>query len=156
MGRKVLVGFDESENAMRAVEFVAKSFTSDHEVVLFHVALDTAAICSLNSPELVPLFLEHQVQFCTLEDKKKELVNQGMEKAKQLLMDAGFQDKNIRFKVQTKKKGVARDLAAEAHTGYQAVVLGRRGVSGVEEFFLGSVSQKVLHATKDISVIVVS
>lgn len=155
MGRKILVGFDESENAMRAVEFVAKSFTSDHEVTLFHVVLDTAAICSLNSPELVPLFLEHQVQFCSLEDKKKELVSQGMEKAKQLLVDAGFQDKNIHFKVQTKKKGVARDIAVEAHTGYDAVVLGRRGLSGIEEFILGSVSQKVLHGAKNISVILV-
>jgi nucleotide-binding universal stress UspA family protein len=155
MGRKVLVGFDDSENAMRAVEFVAKSLAPDHEVVLFHVVLDTAAICNLNSPELVPLFLEHQVQFCTLEDKKKELVTQGMEKAKQHLVDAGFQDKNIQFKVQTKKKGVARDIAAEAQSGYDAVVLGRRGLSGIGEFILGSVSQKVLHAAKDLSVILV-
>jgi nucleotide-binding universal stress UspA family protein len=103
----------------------------------------------------VPLFLEHQVQFCTLEDKKKELVTQGMEKAKQHLVDAGFQDKNIQFKVQTKKKGVARDIAAEALSGYDAVVLGRRGLSGIGEFILGSVSQKVLHAAKDLSVILV-
>ena len=156
MGRKILVGFDESENAMRAVEFVAKSFAPDHEVVLFHVALDTAAICNLNSPELVPLFLEHQVQFCTLEDKKKDLVSQGMEKAKKRLVDAGFQDKNIHLKVQTRKKGVARDIAAEVQSGYDAVVLGRRGLSGIEEFILGSVSQKVLHAAKDISVILVA
>jgi nucleotide-binding universal stress UspA family protein len=155
MGRKVLVGFDESENAMRAVDFVAKSFAPDHEVVLFHVVLDTAAICNLNSPELVPLFLEHQVQFCSLEDKKKELVTEGMEKAKQHLVDAGFPDKNIQFKVQTKKKGVARDIAIEAQSGYDAVVLGRRGLSGIGEFILGSVSQKVLHAAKDVSVILV-
>ncbi|MBN1834103.1 MAG: universal stress protein [Deltaproteobacteria bacterium] len=156
MGRKVLVGFDESGNAMRAVEFVAKSFSPDHEVVLFHVALDTAAICNLNSPELVPLFLEHQVQFCTLEDKKKDLVSQGMEKAKKRLVDAGFQDKNIYLKVQTRKKGVARDIVAEAQSDYDAVVLGRRGLSGIEEFILGSVSQKVLHAAKDISVTLVA
>lgn len=156
MGRKILVGFDESENAMRAVEFVAKSFTPDHEVTLFHVLMDTAAICNLNSPELVPLFLEHQVEFCTLEDKKKELVNQGMEKAKQLLVNAGFQEKNITFKVQTKNKGVARDIAAEAEKGYEGAVLGRRGLSGIEEFFLGSVSQKVLHSAKNVPVTVVN
>jgi len=156
MGRKILAGFDDSDNALRAVEFVAKSFTPDHEVVLFHVTLDTAAICDLNSPELVPLFMEHQAQFCNLEDKKKEVVRGRMEKAKKSLLDAGFQDKNIHFMVQTKTKGVARDIATEARSGYEAVVLGRRGLSGLEDFVLGSVSQKVLHAAKDVSVILVS
>ncbi len=33
--------------------------------------------------------------------------------------------------------------------------LGRRGLSGLKKFFLGSVSQKVLHAVKDISVLIV-
>jgi nucleotide-binding universal stress UspA family protein len=156
MGRKVLVAFDESENAMRAVDFVAKSFTPDHEITLFHVVLDTAAICELNSPELTPLFIKHQVDFCTLEDKKKELVSEGMQKAKDLLLKAGFQEKSVTLKVEGKKKGIARDIVAEAQSGYDMVVLGRRGLSGIQEFFLGSVSQKVVHGSKKLSVILVN
>jgi len=34
--------------------------------------------------------------------------------------------------------------------------MGRRGLAGIAEFFIGSVSQKVLHGTKDLSVILVS
>jgi nucleotide-binding universal stress UspA family protein len=50
---------------------------------------------------------------------------------------------------------VVRDIINEANSGYDAIVLGRRGLSGIKEFIFGSVSQKVLHLTKDISVIVV-
>jgi nucleotide-binding universal stress UspA family protein len=51
---------------------------------------------------------------------------------------------------------IARDIIAEAQAGYEAVVMGRRGLSGIAEFFLGSVSQKVLHGTKDLSLILVT
>ena len=156
MGEKILVAFDESENAMRAVRFVSKSFTPGHEITLFNVAMDTAAICDLNSPELTPLFLEQQINFCSLEDKKRELVDKAMEEAKKILLKAGFQEKNITFKTLKKDKGIARDILAEAQSGYDAVVLGRRGLSGIAEFFLGSVSQKVLHGAKDSSVIMVN
>ncbi|MBU2497792.1 MAG: universal stress protein [Proteobacteria bacterium] len=156
MANRILVAFDESENAMRAVKFIAKSFTPEHEIKLFTVAMDTAAICDLNSPELTPFFLEHQINFCSLEDKKKELVIKAMEEAKGLLVRAGFQEDKITFKTQKKNKGVARDILAEAQTGYDAIVLGRRGLSGIAEFFLGSVSQKVLHGSKNLSVILVN
>ena len=156
MANRILVAFDESGNAMRAVKFIAKSFTPEHEITLFTVAMDTAAICDLNSPELTPLFLAQQINFCSLEDKKRELVDKAMLEAKRILLKAGFQEKNIAFKTQKKDKGIPRDILAEAQSGYDAVVLGRRGLSGIAEFFLGSVSQKVLHGSKDLSVILVN
>jgi nucleotide-binding universal stress UspA family protein len=35
-------------------------------------------------------------------------------------------------------------------------VLGRRGISGIKEFFLGSISQKVINTVKDVSVVFVN
>jgi nucleotide-binding universal stress UspA family protein len=57
MGQKILVAIDDSENAMRAVELIAKSFTPDHRITLFSVILDTPAICDMNNPSLTPYFL---------------------------------------------------------------------------------------------------
>jgi nucleotide-binding universal stress UspA family protein len=156
MGKKILVAVDESKNSMRAVEYIAKSFTPDHEVTLYHVTMDTAAICDMNSPELIPYFLQQQVTFCSLEDKKKELVRNVMEEARKVLLQAGFQEKNITTKMDSKKRGVAGDILAEAQSGYDTIVMGRRGLSGIAEFFIGSISQKVLHHAKDASVILVS
>ncbi len=155
MGQRILVAFDDSENAMRAVEFIAESFTKEHKITLFSVIPDTAAICDMNSPSLTHYFISKQVEFCALEDQKKELLNEALQKAKEVLLKAGFDKRNITIKPQTRKKGIARDILNEAHSGYDTIVLGRRGLSGVKEFILGSISQKVLHSARDMSVIVV-
>jgi len=155
MAKKILVAFDDSENAMRAVEFIATSFTKEKEIALFSVIPDTTAICDMNSPSLTPYFLSKQAEFCTLEDQKKELVNEAMQKAKEILLNAGFEENNIIMKAQAKKKGIVRDIISEANSGYDTIVLGRRGLSGIQEFLFGSVSQKVLHLAKGISIIVV-
>jgi len=153
MAKKILVALDESENALKSAKYVAESFTPDHEVTFFHVTLDTAAICNMNSPELTPYFTAQQINFCSLEDKKKELVQKAMDTAKALLIQAGFKEDKIAAKIEVRKKGIARDILAEAQSGYNTIVMGRRGLSGVAEFFIGSVSQKVLHNAQNISVV---
>lgn len=156
MGQNILVAFDDSENAMRAVEFIVNTFSPNNHVTLFHVAQDTAALCEMNSPELTDYFLSQQSAFCALEDKKKRLVEVAMEKARAILLNAGFADDHIKLKIQPKKKGVARDIVFASESGFDLIILGRKGVSGVKEFFFGSVAQKVLQASNDINVLVVS
>jgi len=156
MDKKVLVAIDDSENAVRAIEFIANLFTTDNKITLFNVIQDTATLCEMNSPELTPYFKSQQSSFCLLEEKKQELVNQAVKKAKNILMDAGFDENNITVKSELKKSGVARDIVKEARSGYNVIVLGRRGLSGIKDFILGSVSQKVFNSAKDISVLVVN
>jgi nucleotide-binding universal stress UspA family protein len=156
MNKKILVAIDDSENAVRAVEFIANLFTTDNNITLFNVIQDTAALCEMNSPELTPYFKSQQSSFCLLEEKKQELVNQALQKAKNILMDAGFDENNITVKSELKKSGVARDIIKEAESGYNVIVLGRKGVSGIKDFILGSVSQKVFNSAKDISVLFVN
>ena len=155
MEKNILVALDDSENAMAAVESVASSFTPDHKVTLFSVIQDTAVICEMNSPELTPHFMAERSAFCSLENKKKEMIHEAQQKAKGILMQSGFKEENIFLKVETRKKGVARDIISEAESGYSTVVVGRRGLSGIKEFFLGSVSNKVVNSVKDLSVLVV-
>jgi len=153
---KVLVALDDSENAARAVEYVSKNFSPDHEVTLLSVMPDTQTLCNINSPELTPYFWSQRNVFCSLEDKKKELIQAAADRAKDVLLKAGFKKEKITVKVQAKRKGIARDIVAEAEAGYETIVMGRRGLSGIKEFVMGSVSQKVLHSVKDVSVVIVS
>ena len=155
MEKKILLAIDDSENARRAVEFVAHFFSRDNKITLFNVVPDTATLCAMNSPELTPYFTSQQSSFCLLEEKKKKLVNEAMEKAKRILLDAKFEEKNIAIKSEVKKGGIARDIIREAKAGYNVVVMGKRGLSGIKEFILGSVTQKVFNSAKDISVLVV-
>jgi len=155
MEKKILVALDDSENAMRGVEFITKTFTPNHSVTLFSVIPDTAAACEIFSPELTTYFLSQRDIFCSMQDKKMELANEAINQAKQLLIQAGFPESNISVKVESQKKGVARDIIDEAASGYDIIVIGRRGLSAIKEFFLGSVSQKVIHAAGDVSVVLV-
>ena len=156
MAQKIMVAFDNSENAMRAVEFVARSFPAEDKIVLFHVLSDSAVLCDMHSPELAEYFIAQQSNFCALEEKKKEFVREAMVKAKAVLVGAGFPEANIEFKLETKKRGIARDIINEAGDGYSIVVIGRRGLSAIAEFFIGSVSQKVLNSAKNVAVLIVS
>ncbi len=156
MTQKILIALDDSENAVRSAEHVAQSFTNDSEVTIFSVLPDTAALCELNSPSLTKLFEEQQAQFCYMEDQKKALIQQAQKRARDLLVGEGFSKENIHLKAEARKKGVARDIINEAQNGYDVVVLGRRGISGIKEFFLGSVSQKVVQGVTNASVMVVS
>lgn len=156
MGQKILIAFDDSENAMRAVDYVARSFSEDNHVTLFSVLQDTAALCDMNSPELTPYFKSQQQAFCALEDKKKDLVSSALAKAAEVLRSAGFKEDNIAIKAEPKKKGIARDIADEARNGYDLVVLGRRGVSSIKDYFLGSISQKVMNLAQEASILIVS
>lgn len=156
MSQKIMLAFDSSGNAMRAVEYVARSFSTEAKVTLFHVFSDSAVLCDMHSPELAEYFIAQQSSFCALEDKKKDLVREAMERAKALLMGAGFPEENIAFKLENKKRGIARDILKEAEDGYSMVVIGRRGLSAIAEFFIGSVSQKVLNSAKNVAVLIVN
>jgi nucleotide-binding universal stress UspA family protein len=155
MGQKILIAFDDSENAMRAVEYVGKTLLPQNRVVLFTVLQDTAALCDLQSPELTPYFKSQQQAFCALEEKKKDLVSTALAKAAGILRDAGFAEDRITIKAEPKNKGIARDIANEARNGYDLVVLGRRGFSSIKDYFMGSISQKVIHLVPDTSILVV-
>ena len=156
MNQKILMAFDDSENSMRAVEYIARTFNLDNRVTLFNVLPDTAALCDMNSPELTAYFKSQQMTFCALEDQKKKLVEEALGRAKTILVEAGFEADRIDLKAVPKKKGIAQDIILEAGSGYDLLVMGRRGLSGVKDFFFGSISQKVLHSIKDVSVLVVN
>ena len=155
MGHKILVAFDESENAKRAVDYIAQVFPRDAEITLFSVLQDSAAICEMNSPELTPYFKSQKNAFCALEDKKKAVVNDAGQNAMTSLIENGFKKELVSLKIENKKNSVAKDIVKEASSGYDLVVLGRRGLSGVKDYFLGSISSKVLHMAPDVSLLFV-
>ncbi|MFZ5563028.1 MAG: universal stress protein [Thermodesulfobacteriota bacterium] len=156
MAKNILIAMDESENSKRAVEFVGGNFDTRSSVTLFSVLQNTETMCAMQAPELTPYFVAQQASFCILEDKKKELVAEAMEKAKQLLTKKGFAANRVKVKLAKRKKGVARDIISEARAGgYDLVVLGKKGLTGVRDFLLGSITQKVLHGVKNTSVLLV-
>jgi nucleotide-binding universal stress UspA family protein len=62
-----------------------------------------------------------------------------------MLLEAGLSESRIRTKIVEGSRSAANDILEEARSNdYGTIVQGRRGLSGVKEFFMGSVSTKVL------------
>jgi nucleotide-binding universal stress UspA family protein len=100
--------------------------------------------------------LELHYSLCEdMQNQKKQQVDLALKQAKNRLLQSGFAEQNITIKIDRRSSDIARDIIKEAEDGYDMIVMGRRGRSALKEFILGSISQKVLHAVKDKSVLIV-
>jgi nucleotide-binding universal stress UspA family protein len=151
MNKKILVAVDGSKNSLAALDYV--HHLGRHcprlQLVLFHVLPPVPPVYK------EAIFKDPVAQKYLLQWKKKhqEAIEQVLTQSKDKLLRWGWEDAQVRIKAQEKRIGLARDILFEAHNGlYDAVVVGRRGLSKVEEFFLGSVSGKVLQGAGDIPV----
>jgi len=160
MPTKILLALDESTYSMNVVKYVARTVNpKDVHITILSIVPETSAagLNNLTSAHAVhPLF---QTQLQTLKGEKEQrrkLLEFVLNTAKNILLESGIPEKNISVQLRDKKIGVARDIIMEAQEGhYDTLVLGRRGVSGVEKFLFGSISNKVLNAVQDCTVWIV-
>ena len=155
MNNRILIAFNESESAKRAVLFAADHFKKDHDITLFHVVPDTAAACGLNSPSLTPYFEKERSTFCGMEEQRKFIVSDMLEDARTSLRSRGFADESITVKIQAQKDSIPSDIVNETKKEYGMIIMGRHSSSGIKDFFMGSTVQKVLHAVSKIPVIII-
>jgi nucleotide-binding universal stress UspA family protein len=153
---KILIPFDESENAKKTIEYVSTHISKDHEITLFYVVPNTAAACGLDSPSLTPYFEKERNSFCRMEEQRQEMMQETLAAARNELLAAGFDREKIFIKAQPQNNNIAADIVQEAQTGrYSMVAMGRRASSGLKEFFIGSNASRVMHALNGTPMIIV-
>jgi nucleotide-binding universal stress UspA family protein len=157
MPQKVLVAMDESENSMKAVDFVAKTFAAACRVALLSVLRPVDLLCEMDASALKGFLASHYPDYCREVDARKEAaLKSALSAARQRLIDAGFGAENVTVLLKTMRTDVALEIIEASRDGYDVIVLGRRGLSPVKGFFLGSVSQKVLNGANNIPVLIVN
>ena len=78
-------------------------------------------------------------------------------RAKEVFTKAGMNEKQVTNQMPTRMRGIARDIIAEASRGnYNILAFGRRGLSAISDFNLGSRAAKMLQSARDCSLIVVN
>ena len=156
MPKKILIALDGSEISSKIVEFAAKILSENSFITLFSVIPNVDLLCELDPP-FIKGFVPNQYQdYCkSIQDEKKRVLEESLEVGRQIFLNAGFKAESMSTKIEIMKYDIALTIIEEARTGYDLIVLGRRGHSGLKKFFLGSVSQKVLQAVKDISVLII-
>lgn len=159
--KRILVAFDGSENALRAVDYVGKVLgpAPGFQVRLLYV-------------ERVPErdFFATEAAWKEACEAQAAEVRQALAKAEAALKAAGLPADSVGSEYLPSCRSpqnqapacslgtsIARDVVRVMVEGdYGTVVIGRRGVSKAEEFLFGSVSTKVMHLAKDCAVWVVA
>lgn len=142
---KLLVAIDGSPSSMKAVDFVAENAGGHgYGVGLIHVIRGFGNIVP-NSPE----FMMPAENVALAHDEMMRLFSDVREK----LVLAGFDENRIEEKIITGVYSRAGAIVEAATAdGYGTIVVGRKGLSRVQEFFLGRVSTKVIHGGKEFTV----
>jgi nucleotide-binding universal stress UspA family protein len=138
--KRVLIAMDSSENALRAVDHAGFMLSgTDCQVTLFHSKRHLRRFVPREVIEAAPELEELWT------NKAGEQIAPYMKKAKEMLIEAGIPEAQLKIEVVDGTRDAASDILREARSGdYGTIVLGRKGRSGVKEFFMGSTASKVL------------
>jgi len=141
---KILVGIDSSDGSMLAVEHLARIMEGvSKKILLLHVVRKVPEINGLNGSEALQ-FQEER------EQNAAKQIEPVFRKAFARLQAAGILPGEISTKVIIGATTRAGTILEEARSGgYGTIVVGRRGLSTVEEFDMGGVSNKLVQAGKD-------
>ena len=140
---KILVALDTSEEGMGTVDYVGTMVDgTDWGITLFHVIRGLDFVL----PETGEILQD-------IEGAVKALLEQAVGR----LEKAGLRPEQISTKTASGVASRAKAIVEEGKNGgYGTIVVGRRGLSRVEEFFMGSVSSKVMQLAQEMAVWVVS
>lgn len=156
MAYSYLIAVDNSEASIKIANYLTKVLRKEDKITLYSVLPNPTIIYNLNEPTAIPLFAENKDVFTIFEKSKMDEMGIITEKITKILTDSGFNKGNISVKLETQKETTAHQIADEAIQGkYDTIVMGKHNSSIISEFFLGSVTNKVIHLSKDIPVIVV-
>jgi nucleotide-binding universal stress UspA family protein len=140
MEKKLLVTVSEDKAAHYSVHFLGKFMENkgDFRITLFYTAPAPFGQEPAGS-------FEEQASLERLKDYYMQKGRQAFSDARRELVAYGFASEKIEEKLQIRRFGKIHDIIQEAETGlYDAVLLGRRGLSFFEELLDQSVTKEIL------------
>ncbi|MBU0992294.1 MAG: universal stress protein [Proteobacteria bacterium] len=153
----IVVGFDGSSGAKRCVKMIRTFLNPENTKVNLCYVSRTLNVLK-GSFDLFQSCLSMGFnEGSTHKSDYKGAINAEIEKAKDMLVNGGFSKANVDIRIL--QGYMSRSLAIiheAADKGCGTIMLGRKGHSAVEEFVIGSVSEKVLHRACDQAVWIVS
>ena len=143
MEKKVLIAVDDSRHAENALRYAAGLYESVKPLkfVLFHVQ-PTISQYLIDEARTRP---SANAQLKQLMNKAHTAAEDLLARDKALMASLGVADADVQTLSLPRKFGVAKDVL-EYGTAllYDAILVGRRGVSGLAEMFMGSVSNGIV------------
>ena len=153
--KSILIALDGSKHSLNAARYVARTCNpASLEVNLIHV-MPTAPETFWDLEKDAYFKERIQPKYTAWKKNSEETAQRFMNDARNVLVKAGVAENDVGVILQEREVGIARDIVMQSARGYDAVVVGRRGLSKLADLFLGSVANKIVEVVKDTSVWVV-
>ncbi len=147
MSKKFLIAVDDSIHSKNAIKYASNIFASVKEAnfTLFHV-----------QPMISEYLLDEAKNDLAAEAELKRMIKKNTEAGESLLQKyreemirLGVSEQHIDSITLPRTLGLAKDiLKYSSGDVYDAIIMGRRGLSGLQEIILGSVSANVVEHSK--------
>lgn len=143
---RFLIAVDGSDSSLQAVNFVAAQLgLCGYTAELLHVI--RGGTLNPRNPEFIPAEMMEQI---------KAGITKQVEEMKNRLVTSGFDSDKVSDLIISGVPSRSETIVTQAETGnFGTIILGRKGVSRIQEFFIGSVSEKVIHSGRDFTVWIV-
>ena len=147
----ILVAVDASPACTRAVDFVASlAANNPSRILLFHAI--RCPNLPVDAPDVPTL-----PSAADLIQRASETIEPILDSYRRKLGGVGFDPNRVNIKLVSGVQSRARAIVTEAKVGgYGTIVMGRRGLSKVEEFFMGRVTNKTIHLAENSAVWVIN
>lgn len=140
--RHLLLAVDESENAKRAVLYVADFLGGlpGFRLILLHIVPEPSDDYFFANADRALWIEEHR-------NKAIDII----ERYRKILIQSGFREDKVSVIINTKYCPSVAECILEEQRKLNCctVVIGRRGISKKEEFMFGSTSNKLLHSAEN-------
>jgi len=154
MKRKILLAVDDSVHSKNTIRYSTRisSYVEGVSYTLFNVQ---PAISQFLADE-AKTNLRAKSLLGKAKKKSAEKARNMLETYKGRMIEMGVDEKRISIESRPKKAGLAKDILEYAQENlYDAIVVGRRGLSRVQEVFMGSLTTNLLEHSQLIPVWVV-
>lgn len=154
MQKKILVAVDDSPHSRQAVDYAArmKGLVPGLAFTLLHI-----------QPALSQFLLDEarrsgqaQAELNRVSARNAEASRELLSRYKDIIIRAGVPETDVDRLTLPRHSGVAKDILDQAQIGlFDAILLGRRGISSVQQMLMGSVSAHLIENSPVIPVWVV-
>lgn len=149
--KKVIVAFDGSESAQRVVDSI--SWMIGKEANSIKICYVTRKIHELYGAASQEIEMAEEEML----SQNRKVIQPMIDEAVERLVDAGVKRENISWEIKENESSRSRALVKDAEAnGFGTIAVGRRGLSRVEEFFIGRVSKKILQLAVNSTVWIVN
>lgn len=148
MERKILIAVDGSPSSFNCMDYIANisSVVNDLTYTLYYIH---PTISSFIQEEAIK-DQRARKEFLKAKKKNEQYAEDILVQAREKMLKLNISEKHIEVIHDERKLGLAKDIIFKGENGlYDAIVMGRRGLTRSQEFFMGSTTKEVVdHAKK--------